>query len=386
MVADERRLYRRALLAKGVGVGVLVAGCSGDGDAPSPTPTGTSDPDSTSVGGETETETSTSEGSALARFDYPEGTSQSGIEAGQLLATHGTTVRDAGSVTVITEGETRYENRTVSNDVFEAFDAGAVYRRDVGDQLATRSWSPADESVTYVRLDVGDRRRFRIDNRDLSRTPIAELKPLDALLAGAAWGEAREVVETVEGDAAVVYDATGVADEARLLELLSGDQVTGLEATVTVTETGYVEEVTYDLTVDRGDETVGRAATGTVLSVGETTVPEPSWANDAEREGVRFDADIRSTEEHVRLKMVNGETIPEQATVSVSPAADDRSGTAQFDQPLSVGDTLYAGFDEEGRLAADVNELPLTSTKLGERASVVVEVGRFPLFRGTVTV
>lgn len=385
MTADERRLYRRALLANGVALGVILAGCSGDSDAPTPTPTGTPTPDSTSVGGETGTPTPTPTESALARFDYPEGASRSGIEAEQLLSTHESTVRDAGSVTVIIEVVTRYENRTESRDVFETFDGDAVYRRDVGDQLATRSWSPPDESVTYVRLDVGDRRRFRIDDREPSRTAIAGLEPFDALIVGAAWGGAREVVETVEGGPGVVYDATGVADESRLLELRSGDRVTDLAATLTVTAAGYVEEATYDLTVRQGDETVGRTATATVLSVGDTTVPEPSWAFDVKREGVQFEADIRSTEEHVRMKMVNGETIPGQATVTVTTAQGDQSGTTELGRSLSAGDTLYAGFNGNGRLVADVNDLPITATKLGQRASVAIDLGRFPLFRGEVT-
>lgn len=378
MTGDERRLYRRALLAKGAALGVVLAGCSGtDSPTETPTDTPTPTPSGAGPGGGTPSETPTD--TALANFDYPEGATRGGIAAAQLAGTHETTVVGAGSATVAVEEETRYGDRTESFEQFGVFDADDVYRRDVGDQLAERVWSPADESVAYVRMDANNRRRYRIDDQVPERTGVARMDLFAALLAGGAWSEATEVVETFEGDAAVRYEATGVADEARLLELLSGDVVTGFEATVTVTARGHVHEATYDLAVRRGTETVERTATATVFSLGETDVSEPSWANTARREGVRFDATITPTEEFVRLKLVNGADLPPGTTVQVRAR---QSGSTTVGGTVSVGDTVFAGFDEAGRLLADVNDQPLASVNLGTSASVVVELDRFVLFRG----
>lgn len=384
MTADERPLYRRALLAGGAALGVALAGCSGTSDGPTPTdtPTPTPDDDGNGPGGGTPTGTRTPTPSPLETFDYPTGATRSGIDAERLLATHETTVTDAGSVTVMVESETTYENRTETLDRFGAFDTDAVYRRDVRDQIAERAWSPADESVTYVRMDAGDRRRYRIDDSGPERSSIAGLEPFDALLAGATWGEARAVVETLDGGTGVVYDATGVADEARLLELLSGAVVTDLAASVTVGAAGYVEEVTYELTVRRDGAVVARTAEATVMSIGGTTVPEPSWANTARREGTRFAVDIAPSEDFVRLELVNGVDLPSQTTVTVNT---DRSGSTAIGETVSVGDTVFVGFNEAGALRSDVNARPFTDVRFRGAASVLVELGRFTLFRGTVS-
>ncbi|WP_276259348.1 DUF7537 family lipoprotein [Haloglomus litoreum] len=380
MTGDENPLSRRTLLASGAALGVFLAGCSGTSDEPTPTTTPTPTPDGgNGPGGGTPTGTPTPTPAALESFDYPAGATRSGIDAARLLGTHEATVTDAGSVTVMVEEETTYENRTETLDRLDAFDSDSVYRRDVRDQVAERAWSPADESVTYVRMDVGDRRRYRIDDSGPGRSSIAGLEPFDALLAGAAWGEARAVVETLDGGTGVVYDATGVADEARLLELLSGQVVTDLTASVTVGAAGYVEEATYDLTVRRDGAVVARTATVTVTSLGETTVPEPSWANTARREGTRFDAGITSSEDFVRLELVNGADLPAQTTVLVTA---DRAGSAAVGETVTVGETVYAGFNEAGKLQVDVGSRPLTDVKLRGPVSVVVELGRFTLFRG----
>lgn len=383
---DERGLFRRAVLGKGAALGVLLAGCSGT-EGPTETPSDTPTSTETSVGGGTETPdgTGTPTGeTALERFAYPQGATRAGITAEQLLGTHESTVLDSGSVTVTVEGETRYANRTESFDQFGVFDADDVYRRDVGDQLAERVWSPADESVAYVRMDANNRRRFRIDDEVPVRRGVAQLDLFAVLLAGATWGEAVEVVETFEGESAVAYEAAGVADESRLLELLTGDAVTGLTGRVVVTEGGYVHEATYDLTVRRGEESVEQTATATVFSLGETDVSEPSWANTARREGTRFDADITPTEDFVRLKLVNGADLPAGTTGQVT-AGQSQSGTAAFGERVTVGDTVYLGFNEAGRLFAEVNDQPLTDVELGSSASAVVELDRFVLYRGTVT-
>lgn len=380
MTADEKPLYRRTLLASGAALGVFLAGCSGTSDGPTPTDTATPTPDDRNgPDGGTPTGTRTPTPSALDTFDYPEGATRSGISAEQLLGTHEATVTDAGSVTVMVEAETTYENRTEPSDRLAAFDSGAVYQRDVRDQIAERAWSPADESVTYVRMDAGDRRRYRIDDSGPSRSGIAGLEPFDALLAGAAWGEARAVVETLDGGPGVVYDATGVADEARLLELLSGEQVTGFEASVTIAAAGYVETVTYELTVLSEGERVTRTAEAIATSLGETTVPEPSWANTARREGTRFEVGITPSEDFVRLELANGADIPGQTTVTVTA---DNAGSTTIGETISVGDTVYVGFNEAGKLQSAVNARPLTDVKLRGSTSVVVELGRFTLYRG----
>lgn len=383
-------LSRRAVLAEGVAASVLLAGCSGGGGGPTDTATATGtatatdSPTGTPTGTPTETATPTPEPTTVENFEYPEGAGQAGIEGGTLYETHRSTIIDAGSVTVDLEqarSDGSFSSSFVQTNAFGSDGLSSVTER--GD-LTESLWSPGDEEVGYVRMDTGFDQRYRIDNTAPRPQRLIQLPLAESLLAGASWTEALEVEETGGGEGeddeafAVVYEATGVADERTLMEgTLFGDAVSEFTATIAVTAAGYLHRLTYDITVERDGETIQREATAMLGALGTTTVSEPSWAGAARENGVRFSIGAANGGRLVELEMLNGADISGQARANLS-ASGVASGS--LGQPVTVGDTLYLGLSGGGDLLVGVNEMPDGATDLGEFAFASLRRNQFTLF------
>lgn len=388
LMGDEKTVSRRTVLAGGVAASALLAGCSEGGGEPSETETATATSTSTDTPTSTPTETATAtptpEPTTVENFAYPDGTSRDGVEGETLYGSHRSSITDAGSATAELE-QTRdsgsFSRSFVQTNAFSADGLSKVTERG---ELTESLWSPADADAAYVRMDTGFEQRYRIDNVAPQPQRLIQLPLAEAVLVGATWSEATEVVETSESDEgdeetfAVVYEATGVADEQVLLRgTLFGDAVSEFSATIAVTETGHLHRLTYDISVERDGETVRQEATLSLDSLGTTTVTEPSWAGTAREDGVRFGIGTTDGNRLVEMEMQNGADLSGQVRADLSSSS---FASGELGQPVSVGDTLYLGLSGSGDLLVGVNEMPDGATELGDFVFASLRRQQFTLF------
>ncbi|WP_121822185.1 hypothetical protein [Halostella salina] len=376
-MVNERTVSRRHVLSSGVALSAALAGCTG-GSGSDGTETATDADTDTDTDTETATatETTADPGPTLDEFEYPAGASRDGVDGTTLFGTHESTLTGAGTLTV--EGEITRElpgfsaTETMTKKIGSDGIAGTIESGDLTESL----WSPDDESVAYVQMAAGFEERYRIDNESPQPRELAELRRFRGLLNGAAWGEALEVVEGPSGYA-VTYEATGIADENALLQVAPGESVSEVEARITVTQSGYVREVGYDISVARGSDTVRQDAVLAVGSVGDTTVPEPEWADTAREEGVRFERGLTSDGRAVELEMVNGTEISADARTALS---DRRGrGEGQLSEPLAEGDRLFLALSDSGELLTARDGVPEGARQLEAFARATIRYRAYPL-------
>ncbi|WP_135819856.1 DUF7537 family lipoprotein [Halostella litorea] len=352
-------ISRRVVLGSGAALSAALAGCTGGGSdgGGSETDADTDAATDAGTGTETETATKTTEkpGPTLAEFEYPDGAARDGIDGGTLFGTHESTVTDAGTLTVESEITREFSEFADTESATNEIGEGGVARTTDDGDLTESLWSPDGEAAAYVRMKSGFEERYRIDDRAPRPRELAELGRFEALLRGAAWSEALEVVEAGEGYAAT-YESTGVADEDALLGLAFGDSVAAFEARVAVSQSGYVREVVYNISVAREGDDVRHDATLAVGGVGETTVAEPDWADAAREEGVRFAVQPTSDGRGVELEMVNGGDVPAESRLALSDARG--RGQRQLSEPLSAGDRLFVGLSDGGELLKATDGVP----------------------------
>lgn len=267
---------------------------------------------------DTATQTPADPDPTLDDFAYPAGADREGLDAANLYSTHRSTITDTGSVTVQIDEHRRFERLDISTTATNALSSDESLRTVERDDVTESLWSPASEDVAYVQMDTGFEQRYRIDNTTPSTEEIAELPRFKRLLTAADWSEVQEIVKVGEDTFAAVYEAVGIADEQPLLRVVFVEQVSEFVATVAVSESGYVADLQYDLTVERTDSTVQDDAALEIEKVGSTTVEEPSWADTARDEGVRFSVAPTDDQRALELEMVNGEALSDRTSVSVS--------------------------------------------------------------------
>lgn len=379
---DDAAMSRRTLLGTGVALSAVLAGCTGSGGAGEEENTETTEVTDEETETETETtaQTTADPTPTLEEFEYPAGANRDGIDGATLFGTHESTLTSAGSTTLESDIAREFNDFSESIAVTSELAGGGVARVTEGEELTESLWSPSGESAAFVRMESGFEQRFRIDNRAPSPNEVAEFDRFRRLLAGAEWSEATEVVEA-EDDYAAVYQSTGIADEQSLLRLVFGESVTEFEARVSVTQSGHVRDLSYDISVDRDGDTARRDVSITVGAVGETTVEEPDWAATAREEGVRFTLQPTDGRRAVVLEMVNGADVPPETRASLS--AGRNWGEAQLSEALSEGDRLYIALSEDGTLLTDESGVPDGATELSGQPSVTLRLHSYVLFRGS---
>jgi hypothetical protein len=369
---DNISVSRRSLLATGAALSVTLAGCSGNDDSgttdtPESTPEGTATPESTPE--QTPTPESTPEEDptpSLSEFDYPEGASQDGLDSSTIYSTHESTVIDAGSLTLTTDTNRTIDSFEESVTRVNEFDARNIHVTvEQADNSPTEyQWSPSDEDLTYVQMESGFNTEYRIDNQAPDTNTVTGLNPFKQYLTATEWGEAKEVVETADGYG-VTYSSTGVSQPRNI----HGGEFDEYEASVTVSESGYVAELTYDLTVTFDDGAKQREqVTASLSKVGETTVEEPEWASTARDEGVQFDVSLTDSGTAYKIEMVNGDEVPENTRINLR--SDRGRGSQNLSQALSVGDTLYLGLSNTGELLLETDQVPDGASELSGFISI----------------
>lgn len=365
MTADPS-LSRRALLASGVALSTAIAGCSGGSEsADSPNPgTATSE----------ETATPTETGPTLSEFEYPDGATQSGISDGQLYDTHESTVTGAGSLTLDRDTTQTFDGNEFSETETTEFGSAGIYQEVEGSGTTEAVWSPSGEDQSYVQLSSGFDTAYRIDNRAPDNNEATGLEEMRRILEGAAWGEATDVVAA--GDSyAVTYEATRVSDSQKIAY---GATIESFDATISVTQSGYVRELEYDTALDRDGRTNTTDVTATISSVGETTVEAPEWRDTAAENGIQFTSSLTDAGTAYRLEMVNGSEIASDARLSLSDSGG--RGESTLPSPLTTGDVLYVGLSDSNELLIDTAEAPAGARTLQDFSRVDLREGQFRLF------
>ena len=365
------------MLAAGAALSAALAGCSGSGDADGTTAESDDATETTAEETETTAQTTADPAPTLGEFEYPAGASREGLDGTTLFRTHESTLTDAGSATLDTNVTREFGNYSETVTATNELGAGGVSRVTEGDDLTVSVWSPSSEPVGYVRMEAGFEQRYRIDNQAPSPNEMAEFRRFERLLAGAEWSEAKEVVEAGD-DYAAVYESTGVADEDSLLRLVFGRSVSEFEATVAVTQSGYVRELTYDVTVERDGDDSRQDVSITVGDVGETTVEAPDWAETARERGVRFSMETTDDRRGIELEMVNGEDMPAGARLALSSGR--QRGGAQLTADLTEGDRLYLALSESGDLLIGGDGVPDGATQLDGFVRATVRFQQYLLF------
>jgi outer membrane lipoprotein SlyB len=383
---DNILVSRRSLLATGVALSTTLAGCSSNEDSgstntpestsegtrtPEPTPENTPEP--------TPEETATPEEDptpSLSEFDYPEGASQDGLDGAGIYGTHESSLTGAGSLTLTTDTIRTFDSFEESVTRVNQFDARNIHVKvEQSDDSPTEyRWSPSDTDLTYVQMESGFNTDYRIDNQAPETNTVTGLNAFEQYLTATEWGEATEVVETADGYG-VVYNDTGVSQPGRIA---FGGEIDQYEASATVSESGYVVELTYDLTITFDDgETQQEQVTASLSKVGGTTVEEPEWASTAREQGVQFDIRLTDGGNAYEVEMVNGGEVPEGTRISLN--SNQNRGSQRLSQALSVGDTLYIGLSNSGELLLDTDKVPDGVAELSGFTALRMR-SDFPLF------
>lgn len=377
-MSEQPKTTRRLVLGTVAGMGSLLAGCAGTSSQPTETSTAspTSTPTETATETPTETASPTPEPTTVENFAYPAGASKTGIEPATLYSTHRSAIIDAESVTIDIEqsrDQGDYESSVVQT---HAYSQAGIEKTTKESGLTETLWSPAGEEAGFVQLDTGFEQRYRIDNETPRPERYLRLQVAESLLAGGEWSEAKTVTEASDEEVAVVYEAVGIASEQDLSRVVFGD-VTEFDAAIAVTEAGYLDELSYDITVERRERTIQQQATLQLGAIGATTVSPPDWESTARDTGVRFSAGVTDDEKAVELELVNGTEIPSGSRIDFS---SERFGTTTLGQPVAVDDKIYLGFAEDGDVLLEINEMPDGATDLGRYAYVAIYDEQFPLF------
>lgn len=386
IMSEETKITRRLFLSSTVPAATILAGCASTGgegtesatDAATDTATKTATDTDTATNTATDTETQTEEPTTVENFSYPAGASQDGIVPAELHSTHRSSITDGGSATVSTDRATDYGNSTESIDATTRYGSnGLLFIKENGD-LTESLWSSASDDTGYVEMDTGFDQRYRIDNQAPRPERVLRLRLVKHLLAGGQWSEAQEVGENAAGEPVVIYDSVGIASEQDLQRVRPADNISGFEASISVTESGVISQYSYDIEADINDSPHDQQETTTVGMIGETTVENPSWTATAQEKGVQFNVSATDNKKAVMLELVNGE-VPSGSRVQLS---SNRFKMVDLGQSLSVGDTLYLSFSENTDLLLGFNEIPSGATELGDFAFVSVQDGQFSLLEG----
>lgn len=367
-------MNRRYILTSAAALSLPLAGCSDSTPEGSADPNGSADESDNGNSDDSGSQTDGDESSPLDEFAYPEGADRDGVDGSVLFSNHESTLVEAGSLTYEADRTDVSNGHEFSRTQTNRFNANDISRELTEDGETEQHWSPAGEDVAYVRMESGFDQAFRVDEQASSTGEITGLNELRQYLPEVEWGEATEVVDTADGSG-VVYESTGYSDR------LDFEEMEEFDATITVTESGYVGEFEYAQTMDHGGDIVEFDVASAVTAVGETTVEEPDWTDTAREEGVRFDVTLMDDGTAFRLELTNGNEVSSNARIRLN----DEQGSAGSSLPraLSAGDVLFVGLSETGHLLTDESGAPDGARLLNGYLHLTVRSSEFQLLEHT---
>ncbi|PSP56753.1 hypothetical protein BRC82_01370 [Halobacteriales archaeon QS_1_67_19] len=254
-------MKRTALLMVAVGCLVALAGCSG----------------AISDVGDTTTDDATTDD-----VEYPAGVSENDTNVSALTAAHDRqlenrsfTLEVNSTVNASTGNQTITMTAAVGPDRDQVLVNGSARNQQVSAYMT--------DEKRYTRLTVGDREpQYRVtertpDQMQLFSGSFAGTTYLDRFAAEANFTPTD--VRTVDGTTLIVLEADGsnATDTERA-------NVTDYEATLLVDEDGVVHSATVDVSAARDGQQIRTRFSMNVSAIGETTVEEPDWLDEAKNE------------------------------------------------------------------------------------------------------
>ncbi len=250
----------RCLLAVGVVVLVFSAGCGGFSGTGTPTPTTTA--------------TAVDEG-----VTFPTGFDEEGVTDGAAaLNGHTNVLLSQGNFTFVFVSESEAGGTTTNTTL--------VNRIDTKQRTAFRTINRPDVVATqyvaggtaYTRIEPRDNRAVQYRSTDERVNPEGSTARalVGGLMGGVAWENPEQV--TLDGEQAVRYEADELTNASAVLDV-EADAVESFEATLIVSTSGVIREVSYTATyTDDGSEVTDRV-TVRFEAVGTTDVEEPAWVD-----------------------------------------------------------------------------------------------------------
>ncbi|MDR5672160.1 hypothetical protein RH858_03190 [Halalkaliarchaeum sp. AArc-GB] len=273
---------RRTIAILAVAVLLVTAGCTAlaPGDDPDATPTEPTDTPATEPG-ETDDESAAEEQPWIEDGE---------LDADALEGAHIEAVMDAGSFTVASEIATSHDGEDHPIPWFENQTLDTAWNLEHERQLFDNEFRDTPEQLTlytegdtmYVREIAGDDTQYSVDSIDRSTDEFTAEMRSDARTGTGAISEwSFTFEETQQCGELTCYQFTGTDFE--------GDRdvpgtVTDGEATLVVDERGIIRELTQEFDGETDGQDVHVVETSEYLEVGETTLPEPAWVEDAREE------------------------------------------------------------------------------------------------------
>ncbi|WP_306056424.1 DUF7537 family lipoprotein [Natronococcus wangiae] len=296
-------MHRRTALTAGVSLLTIAAGCTSDGDTQSSDPDGTDD-------GEPESESGDEQELTLETFEYPESVDQDGFRR-NLASVHEDRLAAAGSFQVVKTFE-RSETFTTEEEITITGDGDDLLLETGDEHLTTTAWTDSanDGTDVLVRNSNGVDERYLIGNRSQMAEDVDGSDTLGALI-DAAMFKASELVER-DGTSVVVFEAVDVIDVTALEGARSNSHMARydeLEASIVVSEAGVVG-YRYELEGEGFDGPAVVTESATFDDVGETTLDEPDWVDEAEERALELSIEPAADGESFTVTVDQGEPIP----------------------------------------------------------------------------
>lgn len=277
---------RRTVAVLAVATLVLVAGCSAlaPGDDPGSTTT-----EPTEATEQTETDAPT-EADATPPADAPAWMEGGDLDPEALGTAHVDSVMDAGSFRIVSEIATTHDGEEPPMPWFENQTLENAWNLDRERQFLDNEFQETSEQLTVYAADgdvvirerVGDRSRYAVDRDDRTTAEFREEMRSEARTGTDALSEWSFEFAGVEecGDLTCYRFAGSDFDGDRDVPAT----VTDGEATLVVDERGIVRELVQTFEGETDGQEVTVVVTSEYRDVGETSIPEPEWVDEAHEE------------------------------------------------------------------------------------------------------
>lgn len=350
-------MYRRTALTAAVSLVAVSAGCTGSEDE-QPSDSEPEDADDNQTD-DAESVNETEEELTLETFEYPEAVDQDGFRR-NLASVHADRLEEAGSFQLTRETETTRQHGSDDEKTVTTVNGDTIFHtHDEDGYLTTEKWSDlaTGGGDVLVRSSNGFDERYRTEDQSRLDADIDGSVTLGALL-DAAMFEASELDER-DGTPVVVFESVDVINASALESVQRMERYDDLEASIVVSEGGVVS-YQWKLEGERFDRPRMIRESGTVEDVGEATLEEPDWVDEARERALELSIEPAADESSFVVTVERGDPIPSGAQIDFFAGTQLRG---ELDREITQEDTLYL-YNDGGQLGTSVNSEPNSGSAL----------------------